>query len=253
MVHLLPLPGSHRWGGSMRDIIDRALADVEALAAGGVDAVLVENFGDSPFFPGPVPPATVAAMAAAVVAVADATHLPFGVNVLRNDAAAALAVAAATGCSFIRVNVHTGGMYTDQGWLEGDAARTLRMREVLAPGVAILADVLVKHASPPAGLDLVAAARDAWERGWADALVVSGARTGEPVGDGDVARIKRVLPDAPVLLGSGVTAATIRGALAGADGVIVGSAMADGGVAGRPVDPDRVRSLVAAARTQSQD
>jgi uncharacterized protein len=250
MVHVLPLPGSPRWTGSMADVLDRARADAAALADGGVDAVLVENYGDSPFLSGPVPAETVAALTAAVVAVAEVAgraDLPVGVNVLRNDAAAALAIATATGASFIRVNVHTGGMLTDQGWIEGDAAGTLRLRQRLGSPVAILADVMVKHAVAPPGLDLTTAAREAWERGWADALIVSGAATGEPTDLEDVRRLRGLLPGARILVGSGVRAETVGAALREADGVIVGSALQVDGVAGRPVDPARVRRLVEAA------
>jgi uncharacterized protein len=245
MVHLLPLPGAPRWGGSMAAVVRRALADARALADGPVDAILVENFGDTPFHPGPVPPETIAALTLAVAAVRDATRLPVGVNVLRNDAAAALAIAAATGCAFIRVNVHTGGMYTDQGWIQGDAATTLRSRQRLAPGTAILADVMVKHASPPPGLDLARAARDTWERGLADALILSGTGTGEPTNLDHARTLRDLLPDAPTLIGSGVTESTLRAALDAADGVIVGSALQEDGRPGNAVDPDRVRRMVA--------
>jgi uncharacterized protein len=248
MVHLLPLPGAPRWGGSMEAVVQRALADADNLAAGPVDAILVENFGDSPFHPGPIPPETIAALAATVAAIRNATTLPVGVNVLRNDAAAALAIAAATGCRFIRVNVHTGGMYTDQGWIQGDAAATLRSRQRLAPDIAILADVLVKHAAPPPGLDLSRAARDTWERGHADALIISGAGTAEPTDLEDARTIRKLLPAATTLIGSGVTEATIREALDAADGVIIGTALQAEGRPGNAVDPERVRRMVAAGR-----
>ena len=68
MVHLVPLPGSPRWGGSMARTVAAALADARALTEGGVDALLVENFGDAPFTAGRVEPATVAAMAVAAPA-----------------------------------------------------------------------------------------------------------------------------------------------------------------------------------------
>jgi uncharacterized protein len=237
----------------MDTVLERARADAHALSTGPVDAILVENYGDSPFYAGPVPPETVAALTAAVLAVRDAAEAPVGVNVLRNDPAAALAIAAATGCAFIRVNVHTGGMYTDQGWIEGDAAGTLRLRERLDPRVAILADVLVKHATPPPGLDLVRAARDAWERGWADALIVSGPGTGEPTSLDHVQAIRRVLPDAPVLVGSGVTEETMARVLDVAHGAIVGTALQEddeartGAAPGGSVDAARVRRLMDAA------
>jgi membrane complex biogenesis BtpA family protein len=244
MVHLPPLPGAHRWAGDLAGVIARAVADARALAEGGVDAILVENYGDAPFHADRVEPVTVAAMTRAVAEVRAVVECPVGVNVLRNDARAALAVAAATGARFIRVNVHVGGMYTDQGWVEGRAAETLRLRRSIAPEVAILADVMVKHASPPAGLHLVEAARDTWERGHADALIITGTATGARTDPARVDAVRSAVPDAPLIIGSGVSPATVADALARADAVIVGSALEADGVAGRPVDGERVRRLM---------
>lgn len=247
MIHLAPLPGAPGWAGRMDAVLERARADARALHDAGVDALLVENYGDSPFHK-TVGPETVAAMTAALLAVRDVTDRPVGVNVLRNDPVAALSVAAATGAGFIRVNVHTGGMYTDQGWIEGRAAETVRLRERLAPDVAILADVLVKHATPPPGLTLAGAATDTAGRGRADGLVVSGRGTGAPTSLDDVRTVVDAVPATPVLVGSGVTAATVRQALELASGVIVGSALKEQGRPDRPVDPERARQLVEAAR-----
>ena len=249
MIHLLPLPGSPGWAGDMAAVLDRARSDARALARGGVDALLVENFGDTPFHK-TVPAETVAAMATAVAAVRSVTDRPVGVNVLRNDAAAALAVATAAGARFIRVNVHTGGMFTDQGWIEGSAAETVRLRARIAPDVAILADVLVKHATPPPGLTLEAAAMDAAGRGRADAIVVSGTATGAETRLEDVRAVKAVV-NVPVLVGSGTRRETVAEVLDAADGAIVGSALMEGGRAGGPVDPDRVRQLMEAAGRES--
>lgn len=249
MVHLPALPGAPRWAGSMAAVLERALADARALADGGVHGVLVENFLDAPFYPDHVPPETVAAMAVAVAEVARAVRVPVGVNVLRNDAAAALAVAIATGARFIRVNVHTGVMLADQGWLEGRAHETLRLRaRLVSTGAspAILADVLVKHAVPPAALDLAQTARDTWHRGLADGLIVSGEETGAPTDVGCIEAVKAALPQAPVWIGSGLTAANAARLLAAADGAIVGSALARDGRAGAGIDPERVARLLAA-------
>ncbi|HSG07474.1 MAG TPA: BtpA/SgcQ family protein [Longimicrobiales bacterium] len=245
MVHLLPLPGAPRWGGSMAKVLDRAMADADALASGGVDGILVENFLDAPFFAEGVPPETVAAMAAVVSSVVAASPVPVGVNVLRNDARAALGIAVATGAAFIRINVHTGVMWTDQGMIEGRAADTLRHRASLDADVAILADVLVKHATPPPGLTLERSASDAWTRGLADALVVTGAGTGQPTDLEGVSGVRRGAPHAPILVGSGVTPQNIAAVLTAADGAIVGTSLTKGGLAGSGVDLARVRALVA--------
>jgi len=246
MVHLLPLPGSPRWGGSMDAVLERARSDARALVEGGLDGILVENYLDAPFFGEEVPAETVAAMTRAAAAVVACSPVPVGVNVLRNDAHSALGVAVAAGASFIRVNVHVGIMWTDQGALEGRSARTLRTRAALGAQVAILADILVKHATPPPGLTVEASAADTWSRGLADALVVSGVGTGKETDLDRVALARAGAPDAPVLVGSGVTAATVARVLQVADGAIVGSSLSHDGRAGSGLDPARIRALAAA-------
>ena len=249
MVHLVPLPGSPRWAGSMRDVIAAALADARALIDGGVDALLVENFGDAPFTPGRVEPATVAAMS--VVAVEVRREFPrtrLGLNVLKNDARAALGVAAAVGAEFIRVNVHAGAVLADQGVVQSDAYGTLRDRRLLGVDVAIVADVGGKHAVPLAPVETEQMARDLVHRGLADALVVSGAATGQATPLGEVKRVRSAVPDIPLLIGSGVTAETAAELLSVADGLIVGTSVKRDGDVRQPVDRARVEKLVAAAR-----
>ncbi|WP_254543573.1 BtpA/SgcQ family protein [Halomarina pelagica] len=248
MVHLPALPGAPRYGGDRRAVRERALADARALESGGVDAVMVENFGDAPFHPADVPKHVVAEMTAHVGAVRGAIDLPVCVNVLRNDAAAALSVAAATGADAIRVNVHSGARLTDQGIVEGRAHETLRLRERLDRDVAILADVAVKHSAPLAPEDLAAETRDAVERGLADGVIASGGGTGRPVDDERLRTVAAVAEEhgVPAFVGSGATADTVADLLAVADGVVVGSALKAGDAAD-PVDEGRVRALVEAA------
>jgi membrane complex biogenesis BtpA family protein len=249
MVHLPALPGSPRWGGSIAAVIDAALADAEALRAGGADALLVENYGDVPFAPDTVDPATVAAMAAAVVEIRRAMPLPVGVNVLRTDARAALAVAVAGGARFIRVNVHVGAVVTDQGLIASRAAETLRYRRLLGQDVKILADVQSKHGAPLVPVPIELEARDCVARGLADGLVVSGRATGEPTSLDDLKRVRDALPDVPLLVGSGVTWDRAAELLSIADGLIVGTAVKRDGLVANPVDARRVRRIVEAARS----
>jgi membrane complex biogenesis BtpA family protein len=249
MVHLAPLPGSPRWRGSMAQVIDDALGDARALVDGGIDALLVENFGDVPFAPGRVEPATVAALSVVAAALRAAfPQTPLGVNVLRNDARSALAVACATGAAFIRANVHAGAVVADQGLLQSDAYATLRERRLLGAEVAIFADVQTKHAAPLAPAEVEQEARDLVHRALADALIVTGRATGEAAALADVKRVRDAVPEAPVLVGSGATADSIAELLAAADGAIVGTWLKREGRVGNPVDAARVRRLVDAAR-----
>jgi len=250
MIHLKALPGSPD-GGHVSTALDAAREDAEALVAAGVDGLIVENFGDAPFAPGRVPAVTVAAMAVVCRELRRDHNVPLGVNVLRNDAEAALSIAHVTGADFLRVNVHIGAVVADQGVIEGKARETLLLRRALGSSVLIFADVRVKHARPlgadPGPQGLVAEARDARGRGRADALILSGVATGSPADPDDFARVKDALPDTPLLVGSGADASNLRDFWSVSDGMIVGSATKRGGVATAPVDPERAREIVAAA------
>jgi hypothetical protein len=248
VIHLQPLPGSPRWNGKLKALLDFAVADARAYERGGAHAVFIENFGDVPFTKSNVGPETVAAMTAAGCAIRAAIKLPIGFNVLRNDGRAALALCVACAGDFIRVNVHTGAMLTDQGLIEGDAYNTVRYRDRIKPGAQIFADVHVKHAVPLGDWKLEDSAHDTAERGLADALVVSGVGTGQAADIEDVERVRRACPKTKLLLGSGVNVANVKNYLCFADGVIVGSSLKRDGKLANPVDAKRVAALVKAIR-----
>lgn len=227
----------------MDAVLESATADAQAYERGGADAVIVENFGDAPFTKDSVKAETVAAMGAAGIAIRSVVSLPLGFNVLRNDAHAALALCAACDGSFIRVNILSGVMVTDQGVIEGKAFEVLRARRALCPDVKILADVHVKHAAPLAPMPIGLAALDTVERGLADALIVSGTGTGKATDPAKALEVKQACPGVPVLIGSGASAATVQGFGDGADGFIVGSSLKRGGKLANPVDSRRVAAL----------
>jgi uncharacterized protein len=246
MIHLGALPGAPGFAGRFDEVVAAAVRDATTLEAAGFDGLMVENFGDVPFFADDVPKVTVAAMTVAVEAVAAATGLPTGVNVLRNDALAALAVATATTAAFIRVNVLSGTMYTDQGPIVGKAAEVARARNRMCPGTAIMADVFVKHATPPPGSNLPQAVRDLTERGGADAIIVTGSGTGEATDAADIATVRSETA-LPLYIGSGATSETVATLLRAADGVIVGSSLKTDGRPSNPVDLDLAMALVKGA------
>ncbi|HZU98640.1 MAG TPA: BtpA/SgcQ family protein [Planctomycetota bacterium] len=253
VVHLAPLPGSPRWkpvgGRGMGALIEDAVARARAFVDAGFDGLIVENYGDAPFFKGAVPAETIAALTLATRAVIDAAgKKPVGVNVLRNDARAALGIAAATGARFVRVNVLSGVAATDQGIVEGDAASVVRAREALAPEVGIWADVHVKHARPLDTDDIRRAAENARERGLADVLLVSGDATGHAPDEAKIRRAREGAARAPLLLGSGLTAEACPRLAPLIDGAVVASSVLEEGRAGNKVVPARARALVEAFR-----
>lgn len=251
VIHLPALPGSPRAELSALECARAAGRCARALAHAGFDAIVVENFGDAPFFAGRVPPVTVAAMTAAALAVREAAPEPkLGINVLRNDAESALAVAVCTEASFVRVNVHTGARVTDQGVIEGRAAETMRARRALgATSVAVWADVDVKHsASLGAPRPLAQEVEDTTLRALADAVLVTGEGTGKGVDVAKLAAVKKAAGRAPVYVASGTTIDTLATLRPYADGVIVGSALRVGGTPGGAVDPELAKRFAAAFR-----
>lgn len=250
MLHIPPLPGAPRCQTSLPAITEFVLRDADLLARGGVHGLMIENFGDTPFYPGRVPAAVVAQMTQVAGEVRRRVDLPLGINVLRNDGRSALAIACAIGAEFIRVNVLCGARVTDQGIIQGEAHKLLRDRAALrAEHVKIMADVDVKHSTPlgpPSPIEDEVA--DTLERGGADAVIVSGRGTGKPTELEHVRRAKVAAGAAPVFIGSGITPETIRAYLPHADGFIIGTALKVDGVATNPVDPARVAALLAALR-----
>ena len=248
VVHLLPLPTSARWGGDLKAVIERAEQEATALAAGGVDGIIIENFFDAPFPKDAVNPAVVSAMTLIIDRIKSLVMLPIGINVLRNDAKSALAIASCLDAAFIRVNVYTGIMATDQGLIEGQAHELQRYRQELNKDVAIFADVLVKHAHPLGPLNLTNALQDTIQRGLADAVIISGLTTGHPPSLEDLELAQAVASDTPVLIGSGANWDNIGTLMPVANGVIVASSLKRMGKITEPIDPIRVSQFVEAAR-----
>ena len=250
VIHLPPLPGSPRAGkNAMRAAVERAASDAKALAHAGFEAIVIENFGDAPFYKDDVPAITIAAMTTCALQTREAAPgLPLGINVLRNDARAALAIAAASGASFVRVNVLSGARVTDQGIVEARAAEVLRERAAIAKDVRIFADVDVKHSAPLAIREIEDEVEELAERALADAILVTGTATGSPADEGDLERV-RASTRLPVFVASGATERTAKSLLAKCDGIIIGTAIKRGRRAGGPVDPKLAKAFVRAVRT----
>jgi len=249
VIHLQALPSAHGHR-DMPSLIRAALADAEALVAGGADGAVVENFGDAPFHKGtvddPVPPDVSAGLAVVARLVRLETGLPVAVNCLRTDGVAALGAAVVAGARWIRVNVLSGAYLTDQGVIEGEAARLMAYRRRLGGDVRVLADLFVKHAQPLAPVDLAVAAKDLAQRSGCDGLILTGSRTGEPVDPDLLESVREAVGDFPIWIGSGMNPELAPSLWPRCDGAIVGTWLRRDGLLGESIDPDRVRRMRAA-------
>jgi len=251
VIHLPPLPGSPLSSLPVRAIVERAVEDARVLEGAGFHLALIENFGDTPFCRDRVPAITVAAMTACAEGVRAALPtLPLGINVLRNDADAALAIAAVVGAACIRVNVHTGARVTDQGVIQGDAAATLRTRRTLgAESVAIWADVDVKHSAPLAVRPIADEASDLVTRALVEAILVTGSGTGKSIDLAQIASVRSAIGTVPLYVASGARVEDLGALVGHCDGVIVGSALRANGIAGGPVDIAAATTFAKSFRT----
>ena len=250
MVHLLPLPGAPGYTGyGIDSIIDHARHDAEALLAGGVNGLMVENMWDLPYYVGAdVQVQAMTCQAVAARTIVEMANVPVGINVVHNGGLVALAIAVAAGASFMRVCILTGSRLWDTGELDhGCAADLLRRRKELnAEHIKLFADVDKKHSLPFPGLDLETHIE--WTEFYrADALIVSGRMTGDAPSLDKVRRAKAAAKR-PILMGSGTTAENIAAFMQYADGAIVGSSLKIDGVMENPVDPARVQRYMEAVK-----
>lgn len=247
MVHLGALPGTplHDGAGGVEAILRGAEADLAALQAAGVDAVMFGNENDRPYEL-KVDTASTATMAYVIGRLRDRITVPFGVNVLW-DPMATMALAAATGAAFVR-EIFTGTYASDMGLWAPDAGAARRYSARLGADVATLYNVSAEFAGSLDPRPLPDRARSAVFSSIPDAVLVSGAITGEAARMEDLEAVKRVLPSVPVLANTGVKHATVAEVLRIADGCIVGSALKVGGDTWAPVDPDRAKDFMDRAR-----
>lgn len=241
MIHLPPLPGYVDSPG-IEQVIRQAVADLHTLQAGGVDGVLVENEYDRPH--------RIKASAETVEAmtrvtreiVRESRNMAVGCEILLHDPEASLAVAAATGADFIRVDYFVDRMTRPEyGEFDIDPDGLLRYRSSIgADDVLILADIQVKYAEMVEPRPIRASAELAREKG-ADAVIVTGDASGHPPSIGD---LQQAAAGLPVLIGSGLDATNAKALLAECDGAIVGTSIMSNG----RVDAIALAQLMSAIR-----
>ena len=248
MVHLGALPGAplHDREAGLEGLVEGARADLLALQAAGFDAVMFGNENDRPY-EFAVDTASTATMAYVIGRLRSEITVPFGVNVLW-DPMSSVALAAATGASFVR-EIFTGTHASDMGLWTPDAGRAMRYRDRLgASDVAMLYNVSAEFSDSLDRRPLQDRARSAVFSSIPDAVLVSGQITGEAAALSDLEAVKAVLPDTPVLANTGVKHESVADVLRVADGCVVGSALKVGGDTWKAVDPDRAQDFMDRAR-----
>lgn len=244
MIHLPPLPGTPLYDstGGMQKIIDSAAADIEALQAGGVDAVMFGNEGDRPYVL-TASNVTLAAYAFAVGELRRMVTVPFGVNYLW-DPVASVALGVASGARFVR-EIFTGVYDSDMGLWVPDAAGALRLRTNAGRGdMKVMFNINAEFASPVGSRTIAQRAKSAVFASLADIVLVSGPMTGEAVALSNLKEAKEAVPDTPVFANTGVNIENVVDILAVGNGAIIGTHFKLNGDTWNPVDGDRVKRFM---------
>ena len=244
MVHLAALPGTPLYdeSGGVAQIVEEARKDLEALLGAGVDAVMFGNENDRPYELN-VDMASTATMAYVIGQLRPLITVPFGVNVLW-DPMSSIALAAATGASFIR-EICTGYYASDMGPWAGRSAEPMRYRNRLGrKDIAMLYNLSAEFAHSLDQRPLPDRARSAVFSSIPDAVLVSGVITGEAPPLSQLEAVKRALPVTPVLANTGVRHETVQDVFRVADGCIVGSSLKVDGHTWNSVDPARANEFM---------
>jgi membrane complex biogenesis BtpA family protein len=248
MVHLGALPGTplHDQQAGLEGLVSRARADLLALQAAGFDAVMFGNENDRPY-EFEVDAASTATMAYVIGRLRQEIAVPLGVNVLW-DPMSTMALAASTGAAFVR-EIFTGSYASDMGAWTPDAGKAMRYRDRLGRSdLAVLYNVSAEFAYSLDRRSLADRARSAVFSSIPDAILVSGAITGEAAEMNDLEAVKKVLPETPVLANTGVKHATVADVLKVADGCIVGSSLKVDGNTWNAVDGERAAEFMRIVR-----
>jgi len=244
MAHIGALPGSPLYDedGGMDKLIAGVLADIEQLQAGGVDAIMFGNENDRPYEL-TAAPESIAAMTAVVMAAKPMLKVPFGVNFLW-DPYASVAMAVATGASFVR-EIFTGVFASDMGVWAPNAARPLRLRRNLGrDDLKLLFNVNAEFAHSLDGRSIALRAKSAVFSSLADVILVSGPITGQPVEVSNLASVREALPDTPILANTGVNIDNVEEIFRYADGCVIGTHFKRDGDTWNAVDGARVQRFM---------
>ena len=244
VIHLKGLPGSTSNILSIDKIVKLAQNDIDTLTAGGIDGLIIENFGDAPFVKDNLSKRSLVSFATVVSNLDIDKKLDVGINVLRNDGISALSIAEATDADFVRINVLNNIMYTDQGIIEGKSYDISQFRNTLSKEIKVFADVFVKHATPPYGAKIENHTKELLERAGADVVIVSGDGTGEETNIEDLQRIRDIVPLGKLAIGSGLNEDNIKKYVGISDIGIIGTDFKLDGILNNPVDLNRVKNLI---------
>lgn len=245
MVHCLPLPGTYKAETEIGQVIERAVSDARCLEAAGFDGIMIEN--EDLCCDLQMKKVQLSGLSMVMYAVRSAVSLPIGLCCGCLNYEEALSIALVGGGSFVRLPIFVDTMMNYNGIVFPCSAKAVNYRkEIGAQHISIFADVQVKHyymLNPEVEIGVSAQ----WaQRQGADAVIVTGSRTGEETPLKDLEEVRRAV-NIPVIVGSGVDEENIEAQLQASDGLIIGTSLRKEGRMSEPIDSIRAGHLVEVA------
>ena len=245
MIHVDALPGTPKYSGTVKSIINKALVEAEIFNDTGIDALMIENMHDVPYLKKEVGPEVTSIMSIIAQEIKAKTGLPIGIQILAGANKEAIAAAHAAGVDFIRAEGFVFAHVADEGIFESDAGELLRYRrQIGAEDVLIFTDIKKKHSSHSITSDIsIVDTAKAAEFFLSDGVIVTGSSTGEEADLNEIKNVRAAIK-LPVIIGSGITINNIQKYFNEADAFIVGSYFKKEGNWQKSVEPERVEKFM---------
>jgi len=242
MVHTKPLPGAPLYKENEFNLLELLENDLNALQDGGIDAVMFSNEDDRPYQT-TVDPVTIATMSYLIGRLAPKIKVPFGVDIIF-DPIASLAVAKATGASFVR-EIFTGVYGGDLGLWSNSCDKIYRYRKLInADNIVCIFNINAEFAYPLDNRPLEKIAKSVVFSSLADIIAISGNITGEEVSVDSLKKVKDSIPDTMVFANTGVNINNVENILKVCDGAIVGTSLKKDSITWNNIEKERVVSFM---------
>jgi hypothetical protein len=245
MIHVDALPGTPKYGGSVKSIIDKAIKEALIYKDSGIDVIAIENMHDVPYLKRNAGHEISSLMSVIGYEVKNKSGLMCGIQILAGANTEALAAAHSAGLDFIRVEGFVFAHIADEGIIESDAGKLLRYRKLIgAENILIFTDIKKKHSSHSITNDVsITETAKAAEFFLSDGVVLTGKSTGEEA-NADELKSVRETTSLPVIIGSGITAGNIEKYYNLADAFIIGTYFKKDGRWENEVDHNRVKKFL---------
>lgn len=243
LIGMVHLPCLQYWGESNLDqLIAYTIEETRKLETAGFNAVMIENYNDSPFTKNRVGDDILVKLAIILHEVKKHVGIKIGLNILRNACTQAMTVASVLDIDFIRCNIFESAYVTDQGIIESEAVKVIEIKNKLNSDVKIMADIFVKHATPLANFAITDAAENVIRREKADYVIVSGTKTGSQADFTQIDSLNEI--DIYPIIGSGMTEDNLSLFAGKIAGMIVGTSIKEGSKTTNPIDLEKATKLV---------